>query len=123
MIKRSYLLYLEDILDAMSKIMIYSEGIGYDDFVENTMLNEAVIRNLEIIGEASKNMPQNLRKQYPDISWKSMIGLRNIMIHEYFGVDLTIVWQIVTKNIPETKPMIEEMVKQIEMTENDFTKG
>lgn len=123
MIKRSYLLYLEDILVAMSKIISYSKDIGYDDFVENTMLNEAVIRNLEIIGEASKNIPQNLREQYPNISWKSMIGLRNIMIHEYFGVDLTIVWKIVTQNIPETKPMIEGMIKQIKMTENDSTKG
>ena len=120
MIQRSYLLYLEDILNAMNKIEDYSRGIEYNDFVKNTMLNEAVIRNLEIIGEASKNIPRNLRKQYPNIPWKRMIGLRNIMIHEYFGVDLKIVWTIVTKNISETKPMIEEMIKQIRIMEDQF---
>lgn len=118
MIKRSYLLYLEDILNAMNKIVNYTKDIGYDDFEENTMLNEAVIRNLEIIGEACKNIPQNLRKQYSNIPWKRMIGLRNIMIHEYFGVDLAIVWKIITRNIPETKPMIEQMINQIRIMEN-----
>ena len=72
---------------------------------------DAVIRNLEIIGEAAKNIPGEVREKHPEIFWKRMIGLRNITIHEYFGVDLNIIWEIISKNLPETKPKIEAMLK------------
>ena len=78
------------------------------------MIIDAVVRNLEIIGEASKNIEDAIRKQYPDIPWNRMIGLRNIIAHGYFGVDLTIVWRIISKNLPDTKPFIVEMSKNLE---------
>jgi len=78
------------------------------------MVIDAVIRNLEIIGEASSNLPEIFRQKYPHIPWNRMIGLRNIAIHEYFGVDLTIIWEVITRNIVETKPMIFEIL-------NNFT--
>ena len=108
---RSYRMFVEDILGAMEKIERYIEGLTYETFVENEMVVDAVIRNLEIVGEASGNLPEDVREKYPDISWKRMIGLRNIAIHEYFGIDLGIIWEIATRNLPGTKRMIAEMLK------------
>ena len=72
---------------------------------------DAVIRNLEIIGEAAKNIPMRIRDKYPEVPWKRMIGLRNIVVHEYFGIDTHIIWRIAIYNIPETKPSILSMYK------------
>lgn len=111
--KRSYRLFVEDILESVDKIERYVKGISYDNFVENEMIIDAVIRNLEVIGEASKNIPENIREQYTTIPWRRIIGLRNIMIHGYFGIDLSIIWEIITKNLPETKPSIVEMLNNL----------
>ncbi|MBL7073757.1 DUF86 domain-containing protein [candidate division KSB1 bacterium] len=109
--RRTYKLFVEDIMEAMDKIERYIKGLAYETFVNNEMVVDAVIRNMEIIGEASRNIPEDVRGKFPDIPWGRMIGLRNIAIHEYFGVDLSIIWEIVTKNIPETKPMVAAMLK------------
>jgi uncharacterized protein with HEPN domain len=77
------------------------------------MVADAVIRNLEIIGEASKNVSTEVKDISKDIPWKKMVGLRNMVIHEYFGVDLSIIWSIITKNLPETKPKIENLLERI----------
>jgi uncharacterized protein with HEPN domain len=108
-LKRSYNLFVEDILESMDKIENYIRDLYYDDFIENHMVIDAVLRNLEIIGEAANNIPHDLRNKFLNIPWKKMIGLRNIVAHGYFGIDLTIVWEIVTKNLPETKQDIIEM--------------
>lgn len=110
---RTHKMYVEDILQSMNKIERYIKGLAYETFAENELVVDGVIRNLEIIGEASRNIPQNLRKKHPAIPWNRMIGLRNIVIHEYHGIDLSIIWQIVTKNIPETKPKIVAMLKSL----------
>jgi uncharacterized protein with HEPN domain len=78
------------------------------------MIIDAVIRNFEVIGEASKNISLDIQSKHPDIPWKRMIGLRNIMIHQYSDVDLSIVWKIANENIPETKPLIEKLLEQLE---------
>ncbi len=108
--ERTYRLFIEDILEAIEKIERYLEGLAYEAFVKNEMVVDAVIRNLEIIGEASRNIPEEVRDIYPDIPWKRMIGLRNIVVHEYFGVDLSIIWDIINRNLPETKPEITAML-------------
>ncbi len=82
-------------------------------FTENTMAVDAVIRNLEIIGEAAKNIPEDIRNQYTEILWRRMVGLMNILIHDYFGVDLSIVWRIITKDLPETKQLIVKILNEI----------
>lgn len=86
MIERNYVMYLEDIIECMDKIEQYIDGLSYEEFTKNSLVSDAVIRNLEVIGEASRSIPDEIMSYYPDISWKSMIGLRNILIHEYFGV-------------------------------------
>jgi len=110
--RRTGKLFVEDILEAIDKIKRHIEGLTYETFVKNELVIDAVIRNLEIIGEASRNLPEDVRKKYPEIPWGRMIGLRNIIIHEYFGVDLAIIWEIITKNLPETKPKIVAMLKK-----------
>lgn len=112
--KRTYKMYVEDILESMDKIERYTHDLTYETFEKNDMVVDAVIRNLEIIGEASKNIHEDIRGKYPDIPWKRMVGLRNIAIHEYFGVDLTIIWEIITRNLPETRSEIELMLNNIE---------
>ncbi len=109
-------MYAEDILEATGKIECYVRGLGYDSFAGKTLVVDAVVRNLEIVGEASRNIPEETRRSYPDIPWKRMIGLRNIVVHEYFGIDLTIVWEIVTRNLPETQPLIAEMLDKLKDT-------
>ncbi|PKP57434.1 MAG: hypothetical protein CVT88_08905 [Candidatus Altiarchaeales archaeon HGW-Altiarchaeales-1] len=109
--KKTCKFFIDDILEAINKIENYTGGLNYEEFSENGLIVDAVIRNLEIIGEASRNIPEEIKEKYPEIPWKRMIGLRNIVIHEYFGVDLSIVWEIITLNIPETKANIEKMLK------------
>lgn len=112
--KKIHLLALSDIIECMNRIEDYTEGVDYDSFSCNQMLIDAVIRNLEVIGEASRNVPENIRNGHPEIPWKKMIGLRNILIHEYFGVDESIVWEIATKNMKETKPYILKVIQDVE---------
>ena len=109
--KPNYVVFIEDVLESMDKIARYINGLDYDTFIKNELVVDAVLRNLEIIGEASRNIPENIREKYPDIPWKRMIGLRNIIIHDYFGVDSSIIWKIVTTNLSETKPKIKSMFK------------
>ena len=119
MTRRGYLLYLEDILLAMDKIEQYTKNMNQDEFEQTDIVIDAVIRNLEVIGEAAKSVPIEAREEYPHIPWKRMIGLRNVMIHEYFGIDLSIVWTIVKNNLPETRKHIEEMLAQIKRAETE----
>lgn len=112
--KRSNKFFVEDILGSIDKIEQYIQGLSYDDFVEKQIVVDAVIRNLEIIGEASKNIPDGIKKKYMSIPWKRMVGLRNIIAHGYFGIDLSIVWEIITKNLPETKPYIVEFFNKLD---------
>lgn len=107
-------LFLEDILECMEKIEQYISGLDFEGFNQNQLIIDAVVRNLEVIGEAARNVPEDVRQIDPKIPWKSMIGLRNILIHEYFGIDEQIVWQIVTVNIRDTKPLIEELLNKYE---------
>ena len=108
--RKNHTLFVEDIQESMDKIERYIKGLTYEAFVKNDMAVDAVIRNLEVIGEASKNIPEDVKKKYPNIPWKRMIGLRNIAVHEYFGIDLSIIWEIITRNLPETKPKIKAML-------------
>ncbi|MCK4311907.1 MAG: DUF86 domain-containing protein [Candidatus Cloacimonetes bacterium] len=108
--KKDKKIFIEDIISSMNKIEEYIEGISYQDFVKSDIVIDAVVRNLEIIGEAAKNIPESFRNEKNDIPWKNMIGLRNIVIHEYFGVDLSIIWKIITVNIPKTKKDILKLI-------------
>lgn len=106
-------LFLKDIVKAMDKIFDYTEGITKEEFKENELIIDAVLRNIEIIGEAANKISDEAHEKYDDVPWRRMVGLRNIVIHEYFGVDLNIVWQVVTINLPETKPKVKKILRNI----------
>ncbi|MDO8580675.1 MAG: DUF86 domain-containing protein [Candidatus Omnitrophota bacterium] len=100
---REYKLYLIDILAAAGKIEKFTKGITLAKFRKNELVMDAVIRNLEIIGEASKKLPETFKKNMAGIEWHKIAGLRNILIHEYFGVDAEILWDIIKNKLPELK--------------------
>ena len=112
--KRAPNLYVHDMLDVINKIEKYIDNLTYEDFTQQGMLIDAILRNLEVFGEAAKGIPDNIKEEYPDIPWKRIIGLRNIVIHGYFGVDLENIWEIISKNIPEVKPAVVKLSQEIE---------
>jgi uncharacterized protein with HEPN domain len=109
--RREFLDHIEDILDGMNKAEILLEGVSYSQFENDFRINFAVVRALEIIGEATKRLPEDLLQKYPDIPWKGMAGMRDRIIHGYDNVDLQIVWDVVKRDIPDLKPKIELILK------------
>ncbi len=103
------LVYLNDILFSITLIEQYIAGLAFSTFDESYDVQDKVLRRLEIIAEAAKKLPVDIRLQYPLIPWKSIIGLRNIITHTYDEVNLEEVWEIITKHLPETKKQIEEI--------------
>jgi len=96
---RDYLLYLDDILDSVNNIRDYTKGMDYNMFRRDRKTLDAVIRNLEIIGEAATRLPEPICSKAEDIEWRKIKGLRNILIHEYFGVSLPIIWDVVQNKL------------------------
>jgi len=105
--QRDYTAYLNDILKAINKIENYAGNLTLDDFSDSNLYQDAIIRNLEIIGEAVKHIPNTLQKKYPDVEWKKIAGLRDILAHAYFGIDIEIVWDVVQNKLPEFKEQIK----------------
>jgi uncharacterized protein with HEPN domain len=103
--------FLQDIQEAARRIAAYIGAMPYEAFLGDTKTQDAVIRNLEIIGEATKNLSGELRAQYPDIPWGSMAGVRDRLIHHYFGVNLDIVWHIITTELPDVALRIGEILR------------
>lgn len=104
--------YLRDILEVMEKAQRFIQNLSYQEFTEDDKTVFAVVRALEIIGEATKNIPDDIRKENPDVPWKDMAGMRDILIHDYFGVDMETVWLTVTEKIPAVKPLIRKMLEK-----------
>ncbi|KXS43390.1 DUF86 domain-containing protein [Methanolobus zinderi] len=104
---RDYLVFFEDMLIAINKIKRYSANLSFEEFSKDEMRIDAVVRNLEIVGEAAGNIPSDIREKYPSVQWKKIVGLRNILIHEYFGIDMDILWGIIQNNLDELKDNIE----------------
>jgi len=101
--------YINDLIEACEDILSFTKGMSYSDFAGDKKTVNAVIRSLEVIGEASKQLPMSFRDNYPDVPWKQMAGMRDKLIHEYFGIDKQMVWQAVEKHIPGILPLIKEI--------------
>lgn len=113
MSKRETALLLEDILEAGNKILFYTDAMSFDGFIEDDKTIDAVVRNFEIIGEAANRVPEDFKTSHPEIEWRRIIGFRNRIIHEYFGIDYETVWKIRNENIPElidyTRQALDEL--------------
>jgi len=110
--ERTYRLFLEDMLTAMNRVAEYISGLNYNEFKHDNKTVDAVIRNFEIIGEAAKNLPIEVKKKYPMVPWDEMYLLRNKISHEYFGVDYEILWDVASNYLPENKFQIEDILKK-----------
>lgn len=112
--KREYGDYLQDIADSIKEIEEFTKGMSLGDFKKDKKTINAVIRSLEIMGEAAKKIPNDMRKKYPDVPWKEMAGIRDKLIHEYHGVDLEIIWKVVKEELPPVKPNIAKLLNEFE---------
>ena len=111
---RDLKLFIYNIMDSIENIESFLKEISKESFFKDGLRQSAVIRQLEVIGEATKNIPDSFRKKYPEIPWKKIVGLRDIIIHTYFEIDLDITWEIIKKDLPNLKSKILKIKKDLE---------
>jgi uncharacterized protein with HEPN domain len=104
---------LQHILDAVDEIQKYLTSVDFPTFLENSMIRFACIKQMEIIGEASNHLSSELKSKFSDIQWSQIVGMRNVFAHEYFGIDSSLVWEIIKNDIPELKDKIQHILKSI----------
>jgi uncharacterized protein with HEPN domain len=109
MSKREPNLLLEDIIESIQKIKIYTSGLSLDDFLKDDKTIDAVIRNFEIIGEAANRIPDEIRDKFQLVNWHRIRGFRNRIVHDYMGIDYEIVWEIIEKDLEELKNRMQEI--------------
>jgi len=109
--KRNYMFFIKDILTAMESIENFVEGMSFEEFAEDDKTVSAVIRKFEIIGEAAKNLPESITKNNTNIAWRAMAGMRDRLIHAYFGIDLKLIWDTIRFSIPGAKPFLKSILE------------
>lgn len=114
---RDLRLYLDDILEGLIKIESYVEGLSFNTFSEDSRTIDAVVRNFEIVGEASKQLPESIRQQYPDVEWREISGMRDKLIHAYFSVSFEVVWKTAKERVPKLKSAIQQVLDGLERGE------
>ncbi len=106
------LVFIRHIFDCIESIEQFSQGLTKEEFKKNDLKQSAILRKIEIIGEAVKNLPNSFRDRFPSAEWKRITGTRDRLIHQYFGVDLDLMWDVVKKELPKFKKQIEEILKE-----------
>ncbi len=115
--KRDYGDFVQDILDSINDVENFIDGMEFEDFINDKKTIYSVVRAIEIIGEAAKNVPEQIRKKYPDVPWKQMAGMRDKLIHEYFGVDLEILWKTAKDDVPQLETPISKVFEDMGQSE------
>jgi len=110
---RNHKLYLEDIAEALHAIEKFVDGMDYEEFKVDDKTSSAVIRKFEIIGEAAKNIPEQIKQAYPSVPWREMAGMRDRLIHFYFGIKYELVWQTIKDVIPQLKSLIQKILNEV----------
>ena len=118
---RDEIVFLEDILVSIIKIIEYIDGFTEEDFLKNTEKQDAVIRRIEIIGEAVKNLSNETKLKYPNIKWREIAGMRDVVIHQYFGVSISMIWQVAMFEVKNLKDKIEQIIRELEENDNFFS--
>ena len=111
---RDYIDYLQDIVDSIDDIGDFIKGMSFEEFSQDKKTINAVLRSIEVMGEAAKNVPEEIREQYPKIPWKKIGGMRDKLIHEYHGVDIETVWKTLHEDIPPLKGQVKNIIKKAE---------
>jgi uncharacterized protein with HEPN domain len=114
MSERDVLLYLADIIESGSAILEFVKGLSFEDFAKDRKTFSAVVREFEIIGEAVGKLPDNMKHDYPDVEWQDIKDFRNLLIHQYFGVDREIVWKIIEDDLLGLITSVNEMLKEVQ---------
>ena len=112
--KRASVDYLRDILEAMGKAQSFAGGMEYSAFAQDEKTVFAVVRALEIVGEAAKNVPNDILDRFPDVPWRLMAGMRDILVHGYFDVNLEVVWKTVKERVPQSVPALQRCLDILE---------
>ena len=111
--KRDIRTYLDDIIESTEHIILYTTNKSQHDYENDDLLHDGILRRLEIIGEAVRHIPHEFRETYPDINWKEIAGLRDVLIHEYFGVNDERIWKTIKEDIPTLKEQIEKLLSSL----------
>jgi len=110
--KRAYMDYLQDMLENAERASQFTGGMSFESFSKDGKTVYAVIRAVEIIGEAARNVPENIRSKYPEIPWRDVAGMRNKLIHQYFGINMEVVWQTIHEDLPMLINSLEEILRR-----------
>ena len=115
---RDYRLFLDDIQESCAKILRYTQGLSFEQFVSDDKTFDAVVRNLAIVGEAVKHVPEPVRLRFPEVDWHKISGMRDILVYEYFGIDEDILWDIIQHQVPTLAERVERILAEVAASAN-----
>lgn len=115
---RDYKLFIKDIVEAIRDIEDFIGGMNYEEFFKDRKTQKAVVWQIHIVGEATKNLPESIREKYKEVPWKYMARIRDKIAHFYFGIDYEIVWKVIKEKLPEIKPAVEKILKDLNSNNN-----